>query len=131
MSSGCRANAVRVALVVVVAATTVATSTTASRTATPSGQWTGALPEGVRARFDQPDWGYTSSSASARIASANPRNSGSTGRLASRSAGGDPGVFDVRAFGAVGDGQTDDTPAFLAALAAAATAGGEQEGDVD
>ena len=121
LGNHCRGNAVRVALVVVVAATTVATSTTASRTSTPSGQWTGALPEGVRARFDQPDWGYTSS-ASARIACANPRSR-------SRSAGGDPGVFDVRAFGAVGDGQTDDSPAFLAALAAAATAGGEQEGE--
>ena len=35
-----------------------------------------------------------------------------------------PGVFTVRAFGALGDGQTDDVPAFQAAIDAAAEVGG-------
>ncbi len=41
-------------------------------------------------------------------------------------AGADPtrGALNVRDFGAVGDGQTDDTPAFAAALKAAGDAGG-------
>src|SRR5437867_3082651 len=37
---------------------------------------------------------------------------------------GTPGVFDVRSFGGVGDGQTLNTAAFASAVAAAATAGG-------
>eukprot|EP00035_Acanthoeca_spectabilis_P004604 m.105333 g.105333 ORF g.105333 m.105333 type:complete len:511 (-) comp12642_c0_seq3:76-1608(-) len=53
------------------------------------------------------DWGYTSQRTASQW--------GSTS---------DPDVYDVRAYGAVGDGVTDDSPAFAVAMAAGATAGG-------
>ena len=79
-----------------------------------------SLPTGVKAHVGTPDWGYI----------APPRRSGSMRHghdvhaSSNEGARGDPGVFDVRVFGAVGDGVSDDTASFVAALAAATAAGG-------
>lgn len=73
------------------------------------------------AHVDSPDWGYIAPLR--RLGSI--RHGHDVHVSSNEGAGGDPGVFDVRAFGAVGDGVSDDTAPFMAALSAATAAGGK------